>query len=198
MGPHGSTRHHTVPHCQVGPTPSSFLPAPPPAPSARTAARSLRRRPLRRTAARSLLRRRCRSLPPPPRAGGRGRGRGTQLAEHPRRPLLGRRAPSARVEDADHGRDYAADGAGGGASGRRRRRRRKRAAAAAAGGGSFRVAAQRAGGAAEGAGSGGGGGSGRRCERVAAQRCDGAGGGGGSGWLCERRERAAVRRKERA
>ena len=48
------------------------------------------------------------------------------------------------------------------------------------------------------AGSGGGGGSGRRCERVAAQRCDGAGGGGGSGWLCERRERAAVRRKERA
>ena len=47
-------------------------------------------------------------------------------------------------------------------------------------------------------GGSGGGGSGRRCERVAAQRCDGAGGGGGSGWLCERRERAAVRRKERA
>ena len=47
-------------------------------------------------------------------------------------------------------------------------------------------------------GGGAGGGSGRRCERVAAQRCDGAGGGGGSGWLCEQRERAAVRRKERA
>ena len=38
MGPHDSTRHHTVPHSQVGPTPSSFLPAPPPA---RTAARSV-------------------------------------------------------------------------------------------------------------------------------------------------------------
>jgi len=89
----------------------------------------------------------------------------------------------------------AGGGGGGGGSGRRWRRRE---VAPSAWRRNAREARRRERAVAVAEGAGGGGGSGRRCERVAAQRCDGAGGGGGSGWLCERRERAAVRRKERA